>query len=196
MKLVLFVKLAVIFLACAFLNLQANAANTISAKYMTGQTQGWKYELIPFPLSFAPEIKLVGEEELYFAPGMYEPVNTNFFSYVFVWQFDGTDFLTIGELSRYMKAYYKGLYKAVAKQQQAGGEKVDISIKGSKAVGSGSILWLEPFVTNKRQKLHFSYQQLTCPNQKQVQLFVQVSPQLKSSEIWQKLSAITAKGCS
>ena len=39
---------------------------------------GWRSEVIPFPLDFAPSLTHRGFEEIRFAPGMFDPADTLF----------------------------------------------------------------------------------------------------------------------
>ena len=51
---------------------------------------GWKPERIPFPLGFAPSPSYTGFEQLYFAPGMFDPRSENYITYLFFWCRGGT----------------------------------------------------------------------------------------------------------
>src|SRR5579864_1366219 len=49
----------------------------------------WRFEKMPTPPGFAPDIKLTGYEEARFAPGMFETSSANYFTYVLVISADG-----------------------------------------------------------------------------------------------------------
>jgi hypothetical protein len=74
---------------------------------------GWKTEVIPFPLDFAPSVTHTGVEEIRFPPGMFKPEAPGYWSYVFVWRL--TDAATLDEqtLGAELTTYFAGLVAAV-----------------------------------------------------------------------------------
>jgi hypothetical protein len=60
---------------------------------------GWRTETIAFPLDFAPSIAYHGEEQIRFAPGMFNAAAPDYFSYVFVWIVDEQPALTADALT-------------------------------------------------------------------------------------------------
>ncbi|MFD2168082.1 hypothetical protein ACFSJY_17635 [Thalassotalea euphylliae] len=190
-----------IWLAVAVMMLPLAHSNAQQARYfeqpiesrVENVSESWKVELIPFPLDFAPDIKLIGDEELLFAPEMYDADSENFFSYVFVWQVKSKKLLSVEQIEADFYRYYDGLYQAVAKQ--VSNKTLSIRVSGSNSQGTGSIHWVEPFVTKQPQKLQFIYTQKQCELNGEVQLYVQVSPQPNVHPIWQQMSEIKTKGC-
>ena len=71
----------------------------------------WQSEIIPFPLGFAPEIDLVGFEDLRFAPKWSDATNENFWTYAFVWYVEKGNPVTEALLTQYFNSYYDGLMK-------------------------------------------------------------------------------------
>lgn len=49
----------------------------------------WRFEGMPVPPGFAPEIKLTGSEEIRFAPGMFDTGSSNYFTCVLAILADG-----------------------------------------------------------------------------------------------------------
>src|SRR5690349_9032408 len=49
---------------------------------------GWRSELIPFPLAFAPDLAHHGVEEARFPPGVFDVFSTNYWAYAFAWRID------------------------------------------------------------------------------------------------------------
>ena len=84
-----------------------------------GTPDKWRFEPIPFPLDFAPELHYQGLEELLFMPGMFKPEQKDFFSYAFVWAVEGEQPLTLQQIKKDLWFYYAGLYKAVAKADKS-----------------------------------------------------------------------------
>ena len=71
--------------------------------------EGWKKEMIPFPLEFAPGIKHAGTEELRFAPGMFKPDQPGYWSYGFVWWVEDREFQSPDSLADELRDYFRGL---------------------------------------------------------------------------------------
>ncbi|MDQ3368697.1 MAG: hypothetical protein M3680_24980 [Myxococcota bacterium] len=74
---------------------------------------GWKSEIIPFPLAFAPALAHRGVEELRFAPGFFEPGSPGYWSYAFTWRTEDAALLDAGALAGELAIYFKGLVAAV-----------------------------------------------------------------------------------
>jgi len=68
--------------------LSLNSDIAASKEFELPLYDGWGKETIPFPLKFAPEIKLEGVEELRFSPGMFSEDSEEYWSYFFVWWLD------------------------------------------------------------------------------------------------------------
>ena len=77
---------------------------------------GWRYERLDFPLSFAPDIELEGFEELRFAPGMFQPGSDTYFSYVLGIRAAGELTVDVAFLESFLLKYYRGLCAAVGEQ--------------------------------------------------------------------------------
>jgi hypothetical protein len=74
---------------------------------------GWKTEVIPFPLEFAPSVAHTGVEELRFPPGMFQPDDPGYWSYAFTWRLTDPARLDAAALSTELTAYFAGLVAAV-----------------------------------------------------------------------------------
>jgi hypothetical protein len=75
----------------------------------------WRGEVIKLPPSFAPDMTIVGVEDIRFAPGMFQPEQDDFFTYVFVITSTTGQKLTQKLVHDELLTYYKGLAKAVSK---------------------------------------------------------------------------------
>ena len=74
---------------------------------------GWRSEVIPFPLDFAPTLAHRGFEELRFPPGFFDPASREYWSYAFVWRTDDAAMLDARALAAELTAYFRGLIAAV-----------------------------------------------------------------------------------
>ncbi len=82
---------------------------------------GWKPEVIPFPLGFAPSIDLIGAEVLRFAPDFYNRAAPGYFTYAFVWHAAVPSYpITAAWLRSQLAAYFDGLCVAVGDLPGAG----------------------------------------------------------------------------
>lgn len=185
------------------------AAEQASVERLIFDTE-WRGERITLPPEFAPDMKLKGIEEIRFAPGMFEPDANSFFSYAFVFSLSNDQELTKKVIQREMLIYYRGLAKSVLGNR---GEAVDFSrftfeleqekeaMDISKSMSNsgevtqykGELDWIEPFVTAKRQLLHFEIQAWANLKTARKYLFVCTSPKDPSGEkapIWNELRKI------
>ena len=74
---------------------------------------GWKKEVIPFPLDFAPSIAHQGNEELRFPPGFFDPASPARWSYAFVWRTKDAAQMAPDALAAELTTYFTGLVHAV-----------------------------------------------------------------------------------
>lgn len=79
---------------------------------------GWRSEVIPFPLDFAPSLAHRGFEEIRFAPGMFDPAAPGYWSYAFVWRTDDEAVLDETALGNELTLYFRGLIAAVDEKQR------------------------------------------------------------------------------
>jgi hypothetical protein len=74
---------------------------------------GWRSEVIPFPLEFAPALPHKGLEEIRFAPGFFDPAAPGYWSYAFVWRLEGYPKFDAPTLAAELTTYFRGLIDAV-----------------------------------------------------------------------------------
>ncbi|HWU86592.1 MAG TPA: hypothetical protein VN253_04930 [Kofleriaceae bacterium] len=79
---------------------------------------GWRTEVIPFPLDFAPTIAHRGAEVLRFPPGFLDPTSGNYWSYAFLWRTEDPAQLDAAALGAELTAYFRGLIDAVDEQKR------------------------------------------------------------------------------
>jgi len=154
----------------------------------------WRFERIDFPLSFAPEIKYKGFEELRFAPGMFKPDTETYFTYIFAMKIMDEVTLDAGALQGLLETYFRGLCQAVAKDK-----KFDIDVsKISAQVRSdkqdkpparffrATVASFDPFVTGKPLTLNMEMIVVDVgPGDHRI--FAAISPQPADSPLWKQL---------
>ena len=74
---------------------------------------GWRGEVIPFPLDFAPSLPHRGYEDLRFPAGFFDPASGEYWSYTFVWRTDDAATLDAAALGGELTTYFRGLIAAV-----------------------------------------------------------------------------------
>ncbi len=80
--------------------------------------EGWRSEVIPFPLDFAPELRHAGTEELRFAPGFFDPAAPGYWTYAFVWRLADRPAWDAATVATELTAYFRGLTNAVDEKRE------------------------------------------------------------------------------
>ena len=129
----------------------------------------WAGERIPLPPGFARDLGWTGVEEIRFAPGMFKPSESDFFSYILVFALKAGSDISEDGLERELLTYYRGLSKSVMSDsglsvdthaftvtvEPAAEEHSGAPDKTPKADSwTGTLKWLEPFATRETQTLH------------------------------------------
>lgn len=148
--------------------LTARAADPVF-QFETGPT-AWRGERIELPPGFARDLGWTGVEEIRFAPGMFEAGAPDFFSYILVFHLAPDSDVSEAGLKRELLVYYRGLASAVMAGKEKTVDPTGFSLALNKAEGStlsppdaapkaeawtGTLDWIEPFATEKTQRLHF-----------------------------------------
>lgn len=130
----------------------------------------WKGERIPLPPGFARDLGWTGVEEIRFAPGMFQPDEPDFFSYILVFALQPDSDISEKGLKQELLTYYQGLSEAVMSNAglDVNAEEFTIALeKAARENGGapeanpkatawvGTLNWVEPFATKKEQTLHF-----------------------------------------
>ena len=88
-------------LSVAFASAQGPAATILK------EPADWRFERLPVPAPFAPDIKLTGFEEARFAPGMFGTSSPNYFTYVIVISADGNPESGRSSIEEFLEKYYR-----------------------------------------------------------------------------------------
>ncbi|MEM8894468.1 MAG: hypothetical protein AAGC88_07820 [Bacteroidota bacterium] len=154
--------------------------------------EGWRPELIPFPFEFAPDIDLVGFEDIRFAPGWSDAESEQFWMYSFVWYVDAGDPMTEDGLADLFHLYYDGLMSAVLK---GNGDSTEIENSLSLFVKTeegftGKIRMFDAFFSKEYITLNIKVEETFCPsNNKQIVAF-DLSPKPFDDELWKQFEEI------
>ncbi len=158
----------------------------------------WKGEVIALPPSFAPTMGWQGEEELRFAPGMFTPEATDFFSYAFVLRYPGRSQLSTEKLAELITLYYQGLMVAVEKDTknadaasiaQASVTSVQVLQSGQRTVFE--VNTYDAFAT--RKTIVLTMLATVERSAKGICARLQVSPQPQNHPIWTELQRVSSE---
>ena len=98
------------YLPLLVLILSARAADT----FQWQTDEGWFGERILLPPRFAPDMSWKGVEEIRFAPGMFKPDKSDFFSYALVFSLEPNTDLSSKAIKEQVLLYYQGLSARVS----------------------------------------------------------------------------------
>jgi hypothetical protein len=125
---------------------------------------GWKHELIPFPLDFAPSLQHAGVEELRFAPGFFDPTAPGYWSYAFVWRLEGYPPFDAAHVADELTTYFRGLVAAVdEKNEIADRESIVVHAVPERRHLALTAHVIDPFKTKKPVDLVGTAKQIACP---------------------------------
>lgn len=150
----------------------------------------WMKEVIQLPPKFAPDMKFKGKEDIRFAPGMFIPDSSTFFTYVFLLEGKCGNKLDQKTVESEIMAYYKGLAMAVgAKRFNFKTDSFELKLNSLKdSEYTATLDWIEPFKTGKKQILNLKI--FTWQNSEKHFLFAMVSPAKTDSEVWTMLNKV------
>lgn len=163
--------------------------------------KSWRYEYIPMPLDFAPDLPYQGFEELRFSSGMFDTLSTSYFSYAFVLvlrEEEGKEpiskrFYTKKGLKEFFLGYFRGLGKAVLESKKIDYDESLVTAKikrGKKAYQyQAKVVFPDPFTTMKPVNLQMKFKRLEadCPD---FYVLVLVSSKDNNAPIWDELHQI------
>jgi hypothetical protein len=167
------------------------------AEMMLPTPADWRFERIDFPLSFAPELKYQGFEELRFAPGMFNAESETYFTYIFAMKITDDAALDAAELKSLLETYFRGLCRTVAKEKKFDVDVSKISAQvqadQSKAQTArhfrAAVESFDPFVTGKPLTLNLEMIVIDA-GRTDHRIFAAISPKPIDSPIWKLLRTL------
>jgi hypothetical protein len=170
-----------------------NATPTV----LTGPSD-WRFERLPIPPGFAPDIRWTGFEEARFAPGMFAPGSTNYFTYVLAITVDGTAPVTVVDLKEFLEKYYRGLSVNVGRRKGLMPDVAQISAAVTVAKAEtetagkfeATIPYFDTFNDGRKILLHVEIVVLRKAAAKQTRLVMLISPQPTAAPVWKQLRSI------
>ena len=95
----------------------------------------WRFEAMPLPPRFAPEVKWTGFEEIRFAPGVFDNSSPNYFSYVMALSVNGTSAIDAAGIKDFLETYFRGLLPGV-------GQRKGLAVNASSTPRFSILLWV------------------------------------------------------
>lgn len=160
----------------------------------------WRSESYEFPLPFAPEIDLVGAQEVLFAQGWSDTESDEFWTYHITWFIDHKN-LTEKRMSNYFNLYYDGLIKVILNNQPEGTEVIEpdetlsLFIKTNEGF-TGKVRTFDPFFTKEYLTLFIQVEEIVCKISNQQIVTIDISPKSFDHSLWNDFDSIKViNGC-
>lgn len=151
--------------------------------------ENWRSEILSFPLGFAPEIDLVGFEDVLFAPGWNKKESEQFWMYHFTWFLDTKKPMTVDFLEKSMKSYYEGLAKVVLDGDTESTlsedeiEAICLFVKTENGF-DGRLKVFDPFFTKAPILLNMKVKTSFCVKTNQQIVAFDISPKSTEDPVW------------
>ena len=153
----------------------------------------WRFESMPTPPEFAPDIALKGFEEARFAPGMFDNTSADYLTYVFVISADGAPNLDSAALKDFLEKYYRGLSVGVGRQKGLSPDPAqmvaEVTAEGRDRM-TARMGFIDSFTDGRKVMLNIEARVVPRPAAKKTGVILLISPQPKDHAVWQRLRAI------
>lgn len=175
---------------------QQRAATTTAV--ILKEPADWRLENIPMPPGFAPDIKLKGQEEIRFAPGMFNTAAADYFTCIIAIAADGAPELGADDVRDFLEKYYRGLSTGLAQRKGLKVEPAEMRATVKPAAGAknrylADVVFFDSFSDGRKVTLHVEAQVIAQPAAKKTVLLLLVSPSAKDSAAWKSLREIEVK---
>jgi hypothetical protein len=152
----------------------------------------WGKEVIPFPVDWAPDVKLKGFEELRFHPQWKKVNDSGFWSLVMAWQIDVAQPLTVREIEGNFEGYFKGLMKP-NHWAETFPDPMLVFVKETGPNTNrfvGKMGFFDGFHTGKVMTINIQGEQLFCEHSHKATVVFRISPQSFENTIWKALHKV------
>jgi hypothetical protein len=158
----------------------------------------WRFEHLPIPPGFAPDITWKGYEEARFAPGMFDTSSTNYFTYALAVSVEGTNALAAPELKDFLDKYFKGLSTGVGRRKGITPDPVQFNAEVAAAKTgaptparfTAKVSYFDTFNDGRKILLNVEIEVQPKPAAKKTLVVLLISPQAKDAPVWEQLRAI------
>src|SRR5262249_40497239 len=158
----------------------------------------WRFEKMPTPPGFAPDIQLTGYEEARFAPGMFDTASPNYFTYVLVFSTDGAQELDSATLKDFLEKYYRGLSVGLGRQKGLAPDPAQMTAEvaaspSDKHRRTAKVTFIDTFTDGRKTTLNIEARVVPMAPARKTGLVLLISPQPKDHAVWSKLREIEGK---
>ncbi len=183
------------FFTCCFMAVGSLIVFGQEFKSALDAPDNWRNELLAFPLEFAPEIDLVGFEDVLFAPGWADKTSDQFWMYHFTWFVDFKEPMSVSFLEKNLVEYYNGLANMVLKGNENEGpisipdSSICLFIKTQTGF-IGKMRVFDPFFTKDYIDLNVIVKESVCQKTEKHIVSFHISPKEVDHKIWEQFKNI------
>ncbi len=168
------------------------------APYHLPIPKDWTIERFLIPISFAPQIRYQGVEDIRFTPGWGKVNSDGYWTYAFLWYLDGSPKTDAKIIAGNLKAYYTGLIRSNTDSTRAASEKwmpVTTAFKkvpadkGDIGTYTGTIN-MRDFIQRNAIKLYCKVHIRACTDEQKTVLFYELSPKPFAHPNWKGLDQL------
>jgi hypothetical protein len=168
------------------------------APYYLPAPKDWAIERFPVPISFAPQIRYSGVEDIRFAPGWGKATSEGYWTYAFLWLLDAAPKMNAEIIAGNLTDYYSGLIKINADSSWAASGNiipVTASFKKVKTADgdletyTGSVEMAD-YMQRKPILLNCIVHLATCPESGKTIIFHEISPKPFTHANWISLNQL------
>ena len=186
-------------LCCLVMVLGIGTVNAQESDYILNVPDDWRGELYTFPLEFAPEIDLVGIEEIRFSPGWSNEESNEFWTYHFTWYVDDNGPMTEQFLEESFGYYLDGLVTKILKAQSNTAQLAILQPSVSLFVKSdsgfhGKARTYDPFFTKDYIQLNIKVRTSKCNKTNKQIVSFDISLQSFDNDVWNVFDKINFAG--
>ena len=161
----------------------------------------WRFERMPLPPGFAPDMKFSGFEEIRFAPGMFDTTSANYFTYILALSVDGTGNVDAAGIKDFLEKYYRGLLAGVGRRKGLTADPSQINAEiapaqpedKTKGRCQGKVALVDTFTDGRKISVNVEADVLPQPASNKTFIILLLSPQPPDSEVWKNLRTICDK---
>ena len=161
----------------------------------------WRFEAMPLPPRFAPEVKWTGFEEIRFAPGVFDNSSPDYFSYVIALSVNGTSTIDAAGIKDFLETYFRGLLPSMGQRKgltvntsQIAAEIAPAETKPkTNARYQGTVAIIDTFTDGRKTTLNVEADVLPQEALKKTHVLLLLSPRARDSKIWKTLCGIRDK---
>ena len=161
----------------------------------------WRLETMPLPPGFAPDVKITGSEEIRFAPGMFDPASSTYFTCVLAILANGAPELGAVEIGDFLECYYRGLSLGVGRRKGLSPDPAQMRAVVNPAPSGpdaknrfvAQVVFFDSFSDGRKITLNVEARVIPLPATKRTCLILLVSPSAKDTAVWPTLREIGEK---